>query len=101
MLSFISGKSLPSALRSVLHFGFDFMPHMTNHLNAVSLYTLFISLMQIEGPLEQGNFQRKRDSFDFKPESGRTFDLYCLGGSSVNILVNILELSLFNENVIK
>lgn len=96
----INGKRIHSALRLVLKFAFDYNPKFTNSINSVALYKIFQFLMIAEGPFAQKWIQKQKEPWEFYCGSNKS-NMLTLSGNSMNILVSLFELSLFNKFVLK
>ena len=53
LLESINGKRIPTVLRTVLQYSFDYNLKFINFCNSVHLYKIFQYLMVAEGPFSQ------------------------------------------------
>ena len=65
------------------------------------LYKLFQYLMMVEGPFSQAWIQKKKEPWELYAGAGTKNDLLNLSGSSLNALICLFELSLFNKQITK
>ena len=57
--------------------------------------------MVAEGPFSQSWIQKQKEPWEFYSGSSRKNDILSLSGNSVEVLISVFELSLFNNFVMK
>jgi hypothetical protein len=53
--------------------------------------------MIIEGPFSEGWLSKSKENWEYYCGQGRNNDMIAFAGNSINILVSVFELSLFNK----
>jgi hypothetical protein len=101
LMTSINGKRVNSILRRVLQFAFDYNGKLTNFSNSVCLYKIFQHLMSLEGPFSQKWIEKQKEPWELYSGASRKNDILTLSGNSVNVLISVFELSLFNKYVMK
>lgn len=101
MLNRVNGRRVNSVLRVVLQYAFDYNKKLVNFSNAVNLYKLFQYLMTVEGPFSQAWIHKQKEPWELYSGPNRKNDFLTLSGNSVNVMISIFELALFNKYVMK
>jgi hypothetical protein len=57
--------------------------------------------MIVEGPFSQKWIQKSKEPWEYYSGPGRKNDFLSLSGNSVNVLISVFELSLFNKYVMR